>query len=85
MFSLRISTVFSFHNSSVFSFHCSSVFSFNISSVFLCVFLVCFAIKTLKEFVVGRNLADIFKHFGNYWRELTSDPQTRWVSTCMYL
>ena len=65
--------MFSFHISSVVPFHTSSVLYLRISSV-------CFAIKTLREFVVGRKLADIFKNFGKYWRELTSDPQTRWVS-----
>lgn len=43
--------------------------------------IVRLAVERLVECVVlGRNAGEIFKGFGQFWRELTSEPQMRWVS-----
>lgn len=41
--------------------------------------IVCNAIDTLKFLVEKRSLDDIFKNFGSFWRQLTSEPQLRWL------
>jgi hypothetical protein len=38
----------------------------------------------MKKMVVGRNLSDIFNNFGAYWREITNDDQTRWVTLIVF-
>lgn len=40
--------------------------------------VVC-AVKALSHLVVGRNLEDIVTNFRDYYRELTSDGQLRWI------
>lgn len=40
------------------------------------------AVKSLSVIIVGRSLRkDIYGRFGQFWRELTSDTQLRWVSS----
>lgn len=41
--------------------------------------IVCNAIETLKFLIEKRSIDDIFKNFGLFWRELTSEPQLRWL------
>lgn len=42
--------------------------------------IVLMGVKALSSLVVGRRLQqDIFSRFGAFWRELTSEPQLRWV------
>lgn len=43
--------------------------------------IVALAVRALRSLVVGRKLrADIYARFGEFWRELTSEPQLRWVN-----
>lgn len=43
--------------------------------------IVQMGVKALSLLVVGRHLrSDIFSRFGQFWRELTSETQIRWVS-----
>ena len=43
--------------------------------------IVLMATRALSRLVTGRNLRnDIFTRFGQFWRELTSESQMRWVS-----
>lgn len=37
------------------------------------------AIKSLSQLVVGQTAIDIYKDFGTFWRNLTSDTQLRWL------
>ncbi|KAG8195945.1 hypothetical protein JTE90_001176 [Oedothorax gibbosus] len=37
------------------------------------------AVKALQSLVIGKFLKNIFGDFGNFWRELTSDSQLRWI------
>lgn len=42
--------------------------------------IVAIAVKALRSLVVERKLrADIYARFGEFWRELTSESQLRWV------
>jgi len=42
--------------------------------------IVLMGVKALSSLVVGRRLQqDIFSRFGAFWRELTSEPQLRWI------
>ena len=36
-------------------------------------------IEALVPFVVGRDLDDIMPQFARVWRELTDEPQLRWI------
>ena len=40
---------------------------------------VCMAINAYKRLVIGRKVAEIYENFGQFWRELTSETQLRWV------
>lgn len=42
--------------------------------------IVLLAVKAMKYLVTGRNAGEIFANFGQFWRELTSESQLRWVS-----
>lgn len=43
--------------------------------------IVAIAVKALRSLVVGRKLrTDIYMRFGEFWRELTSESQLRWVN-----
>lgn len=43
--------------------------------------IVAIAVKALRSLVVGRKLRDgIYARFGEFWRELTSESQLRWVN-----
>lgn len=42
--------------------------------------VVLLAVETLADLLRNRNAGDIFKNFGDVWRELTSESQLRWVS-----
>lgn len=37
------------------------------------------AIKALSHLVVGRVVTEIFRDFGGFWRQLTSESQLRWI------
>ncbi|XP_035210947.1 mitochondrial enolase superfamily member 1-like [Stegodyphus dumicola] len=37
------------------------------------------AVKALSRLFIGRNLMSIYNNFANFWRELTSDSQLRWI------
>lgn len=41
--------------------------------------VVVMAVNALKFIVEGRNLRSIYKNFGMFWRELTSESQLRWI------
>lgn len=41
--------------------------------------IVLLAVKAMKYLVTGRNASEIFANFGQFWRELTSESQLRWV------
>uniref|UniRef100_A0A182M357 Mandelate racemase/muconate lactonizing enzyme N-terminal domain-containing protein n=1 Tax=Anopheles culicifacies TaxID=139723 RepID=A0A182M357_9DIPT len=41
--------------------------------------IVLLAVRAMKRFVEGRTTASIFERFGQFWRELTSDSQLRWI------
>ena len=41
---------------------------------------VTMAVKAYSRLVVGRKLKDIFDNFGEFWKELCSESQLRWVS-----
>lgn len=42
--------------------------------------IVLLAVKTLRTILIGRPLCkDIYGRFGQFWRELTSESQLRWV------
>eukprot|EP00106_Octopus_bimaculoides_P012062 XP_014779504.1 PREDICTED: mitochondrial enolase superfamily member 1-like [Octopus bimaculoides] len=41
--------------------------------------IVCCAVKSLSKLVVGTKIKDIYKDFGMFWRQLTSDDQMRWI------
>ncbi len=41
--------------------------------------IVAMTVKELSYLVKGRNAGDIFLNFGQFWRELTSESQLRWV------
>lgn len=41
--------------------------------------IVLMAVKAMKYLVTGRNAGEIFANFGQFWRELTSESQLRWV------
>ena len=40
---------------------------------------MCLAIDAYKRMVVGKKVADIYGDFAGFWRELTTEPQLRWV------
>lgn len=43
--------------------------------------IVAIAVKALRSMVVGRKLRqEIYARFGEFWRELTSESQLRWVN-----
>lgn len=42
--------------------------------------IVLMAVKTMASLVRDRNAGEIFRQFGAFWRELTSESQLRWVS-----
>ena len=46
-----------------------------------CVCAVCAAVRAYSHLVIGRKLQDIFDGFGRFWRELTQEPQMRWVES----
>src|SRR4051812_1544006 len=37
------------------------------------------AVRALERFVVGRTLESIAANMGGFWREITGDPQLRWI------
>jgi L-fuconate dehydratase len=37
------------------------------------------AVRALESFVVGRALESIAANMGQFWREITGDPQLRWI------
>lgn len=37
------------------------------------------AVNSMSYLVIGRRVCDIFSHFGEFWRELTSETQLRWI------
>lgn len=41
--------------------------------------IVVSAIKALYHLVHGRDIRDIFKNFAQFWREMTSETQLRWL------
>uniref|UniRef100_A0A182JY18 Mandelate racemase/muconate lactonizing enzyme N-terminal domain-containing protein n=1 Tax=Anopheles christyi TaxID=43041 RepID=A0A182JY18_9DIPT len=41
--------------------------------------IVLLAVRAMKRLVEGRTTASIFERFGQFWRELTSDSQLRWI------
>jgi len=41
--------------------------------------LVVEAVKSLSHMVIGKDLRTLYKNFGSFWRELTSESQLRWV------
>ncbi|WP_426784849.1 L-fuconate dehydratase (plasmid) [Rahnella variigena] len=41
--------------------------------------ICCAAIKALEHLIVGRDLAGITADMGQFWRDLTSDSQLRWI------
>lgn len=41
--------------------------------------IVAMTVKALSYLVKGRNAGEIFLSFGQFWRELTSESQLRWV------
>lgn len=41
--------------------------------------LVAQAVNSMKFIVEGRNLREIYSDFASFWRQLTSDPQLRWI------
>lgn len=41
--------------------------------------IVCKAIEAFKFLIEKRSIDDIFRNFGSFWRELTSEPQLRWL------
>lgn len=41
--------------------------------------IVVLAIEAYSRLVVGRKLLDIFNHFGQFWEELCSESQLRWL------
>ncbi|XP_037042943.1 mitochondrial enolase superfamily member 1-like [Bradysia coprophila] len=41
--------------------------------------IVAMTVKALSYLVKGRNAGDIFLSFGQFWRELTSESQLRWI------
>lgn len=41
--------------------------------------IVCAAVRAYRHAVLGRNLDDIYKNFGGFWRELVHDQQLRWL------
>uniref|UniRef100_A0AAG5D5U7 Mitochondrial enolase superfamily member 1 n=1 Tax=Anopheles atroparvus TaxID=41427 RepID=A0AAG5D5U7_ANOAO len=41
--------------------------------------IVLLAVRALKRLVEGRTTASIYERFGQFWRELTSDSQLRWI------
>lgn len=42
--------------------------------------IVAMTVKALSYLVKGRNAGEIFLAFGQFWRELTSESQLRWVN-----
>lgn len=41
--------------------------------------VVLLAVRAMTFLVEKRNAGEIFKEFGKFWRELTSESQMRWV------
>nr|XP_040227096.2 mitochondrial enolase superfamily member 1-like [Anopheles coluzzii] len=41
--------------------------------------IVLLAVRAMKRLVEGRTTTSIFERFGQFWRELTSDSQLRWI------
>ncbi|XP_071807711.1 mitochondrial enolase superfamily member 1-like [Asterias amurensis] len=41
--------------------------------------IVVAAVKALAQFVVEKKLSDIFDNFADFYRQLTSEPQLRWI------
>lgn len=37
------------------------------------------AVKSMSYLVTGRFIPELFSHFGEFWRELTSETQLRWI------
>lgn len=42
--------------------------------------IVLLAVRAMTFLVEKRNAGEIFKEFGKFWRELTSESQMRWVT-----
>ena len=53
------------------------------SVIFFFICAVVAAVKALAQFVVEKKLSDIFDNFADFYRQLTSEPQLRWVSKCV--
>ncbi|KFB51659.1 AGAP007421-PA-like protein [Anopheles sinensis] len=41
--------------------------------------IVLLAVRAMKRLVEGRTTASIYERFGQFWRELTSESQLRWI------
>ncbi|XP_047504876.1 mitochondrial enolase superfamily member 1-like isoform X2 [Pieris napi] len=41
--------------------------------------IVVLAIRSLKRFIIGKNAAEIFSNFSEFWRTITNDSQMRWI------
>lgn len=41
--------------------------------------IVLHAVNAMKKMAINRNVHDIFNNFKDFWRELTSESQLRWV------
>ncbi|KAG5680385.1 hypothetical protein PVAND_009894 [Polypedilum vanderplanki] len=41
--------------------------------------IVCTAIDTMKFLLENKSLDDIYGNFSSFWRQLTSEPQLRWL------
>lgn len=41
--------------------------------------IVCTAIDTMKFLLENKSLDEIYNDFASFWRQITSEPQLRWV------
>ncbi|XP_032528863.2 mitochondrial enolase superfamily member 1-like [Danaus plexippus] len=41
--------------------------------------IIVLTIRSMKKFILGRNAADIFANFSEFWRTITNDSQMRWL------